>query len=458
VTLRPRRLRTRVTIVAGVVAFSMMSIAAFAMLAYSHRQLLDAVDVALDESVTEVSRDLGVSFRRGRARGPIQLEAIAIGARVEDSARSLQLIDDSGDVLLASRPLAGEPALVDPARQVHDGGFSTVDGQDERYRVASTELDDGVTLVAAYSLADLDESLRTQRRALIIGIPLLSGLLSVLIWIVLGRALEPVEKIRRQVAAIEHDELDRRVLVPERSEELAALATTMNEMLGRLDNAAQRQDRFISDAAHELRSPLTGLRSQLEVNIAHPDAAESATSQTTMLSEAIRMQNLVDNLLVLARIDHGELNLVRVDVDLDDLVIDVADQLRRTSPLEVDISHVSAARVRGDSTQLRRVIRNLADNAARHARTRVECGLSEHAGVVRFTISDDGPGIAPGDAETVFDRFTRLDESRARDVGGSGLGLAICREILEHHGGTINLDTQFDQGARFVVELPGAGT
>jgi signal transduction histidine kinase len=238
--------------------------------------------------------------------------------------------------------------------------------------------------------------------------------------------------------------------------ELAALASTMNDMLDRLDGAAQGQDRFVSDAAHELRSPLTGLRSQLEVNIAHPDDDQASASQLSMLEETIRMQHLVDDLLVLARAGHAGSSITFVEVDLDDIVIDVVDQLRRTTPVDVDIKNVSAARTRGDATQLRQVLRNLADNAGRHASSRVICTLSEEGPIVRFTISDDGPGIPPGDAETIFDRFTRLDESRARDAGGSGLGLAISREILERHGGTIGLDTSHETGARFVVELPRA--
>ncbi|MCH7790329.1 MAG: HAMP domain-containing histidine kinase [Acidobacteria bacterium] len=455
-SIRPRRLRTSVTIVAFAMTFAIMSIAAIVMVAFSHRQLIDAVDVSLEESIDEASSELGVSFGRTRFRGLPGPGPRALGIRVRDSTRSLQLINESGTVVSASRSVAEEPALVDPTGEVQDGEFSTVDGLDERYRVASTELQDGLTLVAAYSLVDVDESLTTQRRALILGIPLLSGLLGVLIWFVLGRALKPVEDIREQVAAIGHGRLDQRVPVPSRSVELAALASTMNDMLERLDSAAQRQDRFVSDAAHELRSPLTGIRSQLEVNIAHPDAGETSTSQPTMLVEAIRMQDLVDDLLALAREDQVGSNVSRVELDLDDIVIDVADQLRLTSSLDVDISGVSAARVRGDATQLRRVLRNLADNAGRHARTRVECTLSEVGTVVRFVISDDGPGISPDDAETVFDRFTRLDESRARDAGGSGLGLAISREILERHGGTIVLDTTYESGARFVLELPRA--
>ena len=242
--------------------------------------------------------------------------------------------------------------------------------------------------------------------------------------------------------------------VPSRSIELASLATTMNEMLDRLNESADRQNRFVSDAAHELRSPLAGIRGQLEVNIHHPEAPEQEESELAMLSETIRMQTLVDDLLLLARSDHGTRVRPLLPVDLDDLVLEEAESLRRISDHAINLDEVSAAQVLGDSNQLRRVIRNLGDNAIRHATSTISFALHEEETSIRLAVTDDGPGILPEDAEAVFSRFTRLDEARDRDMGGSGLGLAISREIVDHHGGSIEVDTSYTGGARLIVRLP----
>ncbi len=458
----PRQLRTRVTLTATAVTLVVMAAAAFAIVAFQQRQLADAVDVTLRESLVQTSGELEVrSFRgdrdRGGGPGGGDHEDDELVRRVASSRRSLQLLDGE-TVRAASGALVGEPALLRgealTAATNGENPLLTVRGDDERFRVAGAELSHGQVLVAAYSLADIDRSLAALRRTLLLAIPALCGLLGLLIWVVLGRALEPVEAIRREVAAITSKALGRRVSVPQQSVELARLATTMNDMLDRLDRSVTRQQRFVADAAHELRSPLAGMRGQLEVNLHHPDAPDREQSEREILVETIRLQELVDDLLLLARTDQAQLDLPAVAVDLDDLVLEEAAQLRRSSTLTVRLDRVSAAQVRGDALQLRRVIRNLVDNARRHAASTVTFELDERAEGVRLVVADDGPGIPAEHAAVVFDRFTRLEESRQRDAGGSGLGLAICQEIVERHGGSIELDTTATSGARFVVRLP----
>lgn len=456
--LLPRRLRTRVTLVATLVALGIMTLAGAAMLAYQENQLFDAVDAALEESIEETSGEFGIQFGQTRRRGSGQAQR-DLDIRFRDSDRSLQLLDAEGDVISASGSAVGEPALVDTADVLDDpqepvDEFATVEGNESRYRIAATSVNDDRVLVVAYPLADVDESLETQRLALLLGIPLLSGVLGLLIWFVLGRALTPVETMREEVSSVEPTDLGRRVDVPENSVELAALATTLNAMLDRLDDSITRQNQFVSDAAHELRSPLAGVRGQLEVNVHHPDAPDRAASEEEMLAETIRMQELVDDLLLLARADSGRLERPSTPVDLDDLVLEETARIDRADQLAVNVEQVSGAQVTGDATQLRRVIRNLLDNATRHAGSSIWVELGEDAGGARLAVVDDGPGVPAGKVESVFDRFTRLDESRSRDAGGSGLGLAISREIVEHHGGTIRVDTEHAGGARFVVEIP----
>lgn len=458
-----RRLRTRVTVAATVVAFAIMAVAAVAMVAVQRRQLAAAVDAALTESAVELSKELDVSFERGgrgdRGRSDHNDGVPDLAVRVLTSNRPIQLLDTDGEVLASSYALAGVGPLVDIDDVLPELGRTgalvrTVGGHERPYRVLVTALDSGQLVLVGYSLADVDHALEVQRLVLVVAVPLLSGLLGVLIWVVLGRALRPVEEMRGEVATISAAALDRRVAVPDRSVELARLATTMNDMLDRLAAAARRQNRFVSDAAHELRSPLAGIRGHLEVNLHHPDAPDRLEGDRLVLEETVRMQRLVDDLLLLARADHGSLELPVFEVDLDDLVLDEAAQLRRTTTHHIGTARIGPARVRGDASQLRRVIRNLADNAARHARSTVAFELAEDRDGVVLAVSDDGPGVEAAAAEAIFDRFTRLDESRHRDAGGSGLGLAICREIVERHHGTIVLDVGHRDGARFVVRLP----
>jgi len=198
------------------------------------------------------------------------------------------------------------------------------------------------------------------------------------------------------------------------------------------------------------------------VALAHPERADAARLARTVLDEDIRMQQLVEDLLVLARADEGTLRLERRPVDLDDLVLEVAGDLRQVSGLLVDTTGVSAGRVAGDENQLRRVVRNLADNALRHARGRVTFTLAEDApgatgsGTTRLCVDDDGDGVPETERQRIFERFIRLDDARSRDTGGAGLGLAIVAEVVSVHGGRVTVGVSPLGGARFEVLLPSS--
>jgi signal transduction histidine kinase len=230
-------------------------------------------------------------------------------------------------------------------------------------------------------------------------------------------------------------------------------------MLDRVERAANSQQRFVADASHELRSPLTRIRSELEVDLAHPGTADLAATHRSVLDEIEQMQRLVDDLLVLARHDNRSTSIAApAVVDLDDIVLREIHHRQPITSVAIDAGGVSAAQVSGDAGHLARLVRNLLDNAIRHARTTVTVALSEKAEMAVLTITDDGPGIAAAEHERVFERFTRLDFARAADDGGTGLGLAIARAITDHHHGTIHIDAEHHPGARFVVHLPLAAT
>jgi signal transduction histidine kinase len=244
--------------------------------------------------------------------------------------------------------------------------------------------------------------------------------------------------------------LDRRVPAPPTDDEVGRLAQTMNRMLDRLQASSVRQREFVSDASHELRSPVAAIRTELEVALREPASTDWASVASNALAENERLERLVDDLLTLARLDEGRVPAAE-DVDLDDVAREEAARLRDPR-LTVD---VGPAPVRGNREQLARVIRNLLENASRFAAQRIALSVAPVEGFAVVTVADDGPGIPAADRERVFERFTRLDEGRARSGGGVGLGLALVRAIAEAHGGAATVVAD-GAGARLEIRLPRA--
>lgn len=359
----------------------------------------------------------------------------------------VQLIASNGAIVAASEEASDSalPVHEEPRRQRYDG---------EPVVVLSEDLDDDRTLVLAVSEEDDVETLGTVDVLLAVAVPVVTALVAVITWFVVGRALRPVRRIRTQVDAITSTRLDRRVEQPDSGDEIAALAATMNRMLDRLDSAAGAQRRFVSDASHELRSPLAAIRQHAELARSHPGATSVGELAETVHAEGIRLQALIDALLVLARIDERAPSALE-PVDLDDLALAETERMRG-GRLSVDGSGIGAARALGDPRLLAQMARNLADNAARHATGRIAVSTSVADGRALFVVEDDGGGIPPAERERVFDRFVRLDEARARDDGGSGLGLAIVRGAAESAGGVVRIDDSPLGGARIEVALPVA--
>lgn len=408
-------------------------------------------DLLTDEARTAASlrgADVAASIESGA--GPAQL---AVGDAEE---LVIQVVDAGGAVVASSPNLRGRPAIA----RLRPGQSTTVDLPLDDHpfvavaTAADTHTDAGrLTVIVARTLDTVDESTRVVTRLLAVGLPLLLLVVAATTWKVVGRALAPVESIRREVDGISAAELHRRVPEPTGTDEVGRLAATMNRMLDRLQGAQDRQRRFISDASHELRSPVATIRQHAEVALAHPTRTDVGHLAGTVLSEGLRLQALVDDLLLLARADEHSLQLRRRPVDLDDLVFDEARLLRSNASLGVDTSGVSAGRVEADIASLRRVLRNLVDNAARHARSRVALSLAEQDGQVVLDVDDDGPGIPAAERARVLERFVRLDTARARDDGGGGLGLAIVSELVTAHGGTVSVAESPLGGARIRVRL-----
>ena len=383
-------------------------------------------------------------------------EADALVSEVQDSGQDGGAPAESTRVTLDGEQYA--LASSSTAAADDDGGDPDDDSDDDPDDTDSatgqdTDLDeDDVQVLVARSLEDVAESVVTLAALMALGVPVALVLIGATTWIVVGRALRPVEHIRAEAASIDGARLDRRVPEPRSEDEVGRLARTMNLMLDRLETSARRQRQLVADTSHELRSPLASIRQSAEVASAHPEAMPPQELTSTVLAESVRMQGIVDDLLLLARADERDLRLRSTDVDLDDLVYAETSRLK-THPVEVT-SQVQPVRTTGDASALTRVVRNLVDNAERHAHTRLHLELSQTADAALIAIEDDGPGVPEEERERIFERFVRLDASRARDDGGSGLGLAIVHEIIAAHGGEVGVGESSLGGARFEVRLP----
>jgi signal transduction histidine kinase len=376
---------------------------------------------------------------------------VTAGLDDDDDDAFIQILDGDGNVVAASPLVAGDAAVAD----LQPGESAEVTVPDEDDEFVAVAADAGrYTVIAGRTLDTVSESTSVVTDLLVIGLPILLVVAGLTTWLMVGRALAPVEAIRHEVDAISSADLDRRVPRPPGDDEIARLATTMNDMLERLERGQARQRRFVADASHELRSPVASIRQHAEVAQAHPDRTTVGALAETVAAENLRVERLVDDLLLLTRADEHTLQLQQRPVDVDDLVFEEAQRLRDGTSLRVDSSRVSAGRVRGDRAALWRALRNLGDNAVRHASSQVAFTLAEQDGAVVLDVDDDGPGIPPADRQRVFERFVRLDDARARDAGGSGLGLAIVAEVVGAHRGTISIGNSGLGGARFEVRLP----
>ncbi|MTH67744.1 HAMP domain-containing protein [Agromyces bracchium] len=400
-------------------------------------------------------------------RASAEQDAAALASQVEAAGTAslgdLGELDDDRIVLVVGADGAIVAASEDAPRtaaDLRDGAAVRVD--DETYVIAREDADaaDGseIAAVVGRSTEPVDETLGTVASLLAVSVPLLVTLVALTTWIVVGRALAPVERMRRQVDAVTATTLADRLDEPATGDEIARLAHTLNGMLGRLESAQTTQRRFISDASHELKSPLATLRQYAELARAHPERVDERELGEVVLEEGARLERLVQGMLVLARADEGALRLDRVDVDLDDLLLVEAARIRGAGAIAVDTSGVRATRVRGDAALLAQLTRNLVDNAARHARAGIALAVAPADGGAVVTVDDDGDGIPAADRDRVFDRFVRLDDARARATGGSGLGLSIVREVARAHGGEVRIEDAPSGGARLRVELPAAAS
>lgn len=443
--------RVRTTALAVIVLGAALIVAGVAMVVLLRRQLTADVELAaLRRAQSIVDKP---SPKNGLVKLPNDVNEDDEFMQVVDATG--QVVDSSGNVMIrrAIVPLkAGDVELIPDISnyvKAEDGPFLAV-------AVAEGTSNGVFKLIVGQTLEPVDESVRAVTALLLGGIPLLLLVVGSVSMRVVGRSLAPVEAIRDEVETISIRDLHRRVPQPTGGDEISRLASTMNGMLARLEGSQASQRRFVSDASHELRSPVATIRQHAEVALAHPETSKLEELADIVLQENARLQSLVEDLLLLSQADEGTLKLATQAVDVDDLVFEEAKRLRATTELRVRTGRVSAGRVSGDREQLNRMIRNLSDNAARHARGIVEFSLRDGDGSVLLTVDDDGRGVAPTERERVFERFVRLEEGRDRDSGGTGLGLAIVAEIAAAHEAGVAVVESAMGGARFEVHFHAA--
>lgn len=434
-----RSLRLRVTAAATLVLAAGLVIGAVLLSTLFQQRRLEAVDVTLKSEVAAISQLVSSGDL------PSPLPTPATGTTLA------QVVDHAGTVLAAT-PSASRVLEIVPVEQAlkhHGKAFSTssssVGASSLRVLAQPASLHGvQVTVVAAASMTDVASTLSALRNVLLIVVPLIVLAAAAATWLAVSAALQPVDKLRAAADAVDVTATQQapQLAIPPGGDELRRLGETLNELLRRLHAAGEAQRRFVADAAHELRSPIASLRTQLDVALAVPNApADWPRIVADALVDVDRLARLADDLLLLARLDSGSTPR-REPVDVGALV-----GVRETG-LMVD----------GDEAALARMFDNLLANARRHARSDVDVAARREGDRVVVTIDDDGPGIPVADRDRVFERWVRLDEGRTRDRGGAGLGLAIVRSIARAHGGDVTLDDAPLGGLRAVVTLPaGAG-
>jgi signal transduction histidine kinase len=439
--------RARTTLVASlVVALALLAGAVI---------LVQTLQHSLETATDQQARSRLTQLRDDARSGSLPRVIDGIG---DDSLA--QVVAADGRVLAASENIVGRPAVASVEETGRQPTARTMRGlpddqETEDYRIWSARTDTRDGAVAVFVGPSLESSQEATHRlvtSLAAGLPLLVLLLALAIWVTVGRALRPVENVRREVARLGVHSLDSRVRVPPTNDEVARLASTMNELLDRLEAADHRQREFVANASHDLQSPLSVFRTEVEVAMARADLEEWRRTGRRLLDESDRMEALVADLLFLAQVEDLH-SVERSPLDLEELVAEEVARLQNERRVGVTLT-VGAAPVRGNRQQLSRMVRNLLLNAVEFADSRVTVTVGAEDDTAVLVVDDDGPGVAEERRLDVFDRFVTLDRARDRRAGGTGLGLAIARSVADAHGGSITLDGEAPT-SRFVVRLPG---
>ena len=414
------------------------------------------VQRAADSVLLEQARDRAVLLDAGA--DPMSLDDTVVGDEVV-----VAVIGSDGAVITASGTstpgdLVGLPiGLTDVRLAIFERDEGDAGGGEphfDRIRVAVAVASGGSQVIVGNEGEQARKTINTVRTVLLAGTPLVAAAGAVIVWIVTGRALAPTMRMRGDLDEIVNLAGSKRLTEPGTGDEIDALAVTMNEVLDRLEQESEARRRFVADASHELKSPVANARVLIETADAALSPAEKQL-RAGVLGELDRLQALVDDLLYLARTD--ETTQHRSDiVDLDDVVFDEAERVALRTDKAINAAGVQPAQVVGDRSDVSRAIRNLLENAVRHARTEVVVAIEIDDQWWVVVVGDDGPGIPLPDRDRIFQRFARLDEQRSRGDGGTGLGLSIVATIAARHRGSVQVVDQRGGGARLELRFRAA--
>ncbi len=447
---RRRSLRARLTLATSAGLALALALAAVLLVNALRASLIRGLDLSARQGAVEVA----ALIDQNRLPSPVPVAPGTLTIQVLDASGRISNVSPGADRLVPMLP----PAQAEAAART--GQARTLAGpplgMPSLIRVVAVGAAGHHVVIAAVSYAEVRDSLATLVKVLAIGTPLLFALLALATWLLTGYTLRPIAELRRGAAEVTGTGVPRDLPVPPARDEVRLLAVTLNDMLSRLADAQQRQRDLVSDTAHELRSPIASIRAQLEVALDHPDGLDWAETARDVHADTLRLARLTEDLLLLARLDGQHLRHKPTDLAA---LCESAAARYATARVPVRAETAAPCVLAGDQDALARLLVNLLDNAVRHAASRVCVSVREDDGWAVLTVTDDGPGIPPEDAERVFRRFARLDDARDRagedSAGeeGAGLGLAIVRSTAEAHGGTVSLGDA-GPGLRAVVRLP----
>jgi len=440
-------LRTRMLFISSTAVAIVMAVGGILLLSLLRAELIDTADDSGEDTADSVAE-----LARAGTLPPVL-------AATEEVATAVQVVQ-AGEVISATSNAVGTRTFIrgelrPGVERVYDRRFLPFD-EDGPFRVIAvgTETPTGdATVIVAVDVEDVHEVIAVASQMGTAGLAALIIILAGVFWVVIGRTLAPVSAIRDRAEAITGSGLHQRVPEPLRHDEIADLARTINAMLARLEDSAKRQEAFVADAAHELRSPIASLQARLETALLNSEADSDDVLTRDLLRETTRMGRLVDHLLLLARSDAGTISIEKMPVDLEEVVRESVASVD-TSAVPITANAVEPVQVLGQAALLEHVVTNLLDNAGRYAESSIDVSLHANSTNAILTVDDDGPGIPEHLRSSVLERWVRVDESRERGTGGAGLGLAIVSEIVHVHEGEIEITESPAGGARVQVLLP----
>jgi heavy metal sensor kinase len=458
-------IKWRLTMWYGVVLSLILVSFACGIFVYFKNSLQDSIDAKI-RSIGEVLSSSMTESHNTSVFGNFERYLENVLGR-KPKGKFIQIMDTSGRIGAKMSDMEGEalPTSFNALERALRGEivYETIERTKPRVRMVTIPIMDNKKITSVVqvgtSLEDFDETIKKLLLIMIISIPT-----SICVTIVVGyfmakKALRPVDQIRRTAIKISSSNLDERIDIAGRRDELGRLAETFNAMIGRLKDAFQRVNQFSIDVSHELKTPLTILKGETEVALRKE--REKGDYQKLLMSnleEIDRMSCIIDDLLLLSKADTKEMKLNIKEVAVRDLILDVCLNMKVLADKKevvLQTSELEDLRLKGDELKLRRMLLNIVENGIKYSQSGGRVIVSSYAnnGYAQIDVKDEGIGISQEDIKYVFDRFYRADRSRKRE-SGSGLGLSISRWIAEAHKGSIEVKSQPAQGSVFTIKLP----